>query len=395
MSTLHALALGALLAAVSGPARGAAEPFPTPGSKAMEFRLALAGDCADCQFVAAEGPIVGSTPDDFMAFVSALPDNNATGLTVHFNSAGGDPAAAVRLGDLIRLQGMNTTVSRTAGHVDAGVTVAVAKVTSDDGGTAAPEASGGQCAGACILAFAGGVQRMAASSTPPGSLHGQTLGSLLVHEIPLAEAGAHAEADDEPRGPQAITLRDLLDYLTRMGISAELVQMFLIVPDRSPVPIEDAQLQRLALDNRMPARAELVGYRNGVAVLEVDLDRPTGRHAIEIYCEKGRVRVLATIHWSAAIDKALAEDLGLFEAMALPDGTGVKLESSDYMTEAGTTTARLRLTIEGMKPASLPAVKRFSFTDPSGIDAGRVARDLSFELPPGFEGLGLLPRHCL
>jgi hypothetical protein len=393
MSILRPLVLSMLASAASSPSTSLAETFPTAGSQAMEFRLALTGDCPDCRFVAAEGPIVVSTPDDFMAFVSALPDNNAAGLTVHFNSAGGDPAAAIRLGDLIRLQGMNTTVGRTVGDVDVGVQVKLASAERETGEKAVSDASAGLCAGACILAFAGGVQRMAATSTPPDSLHGQQLGSLLVHQIPLADDGTGpGGAEDAAR---AITLRDLLDYLTRMGVSAELVQMFLIVPDRSPVQIEDLQLQRLSLDNRMPARAELVGYRNGVAVLEIELDRPTGHHSLELYCEKGHAKILATIHWSAPIDKAFADDLGLFEAMALSDGKSVKLESAEYSTEGGQTTARLRLTIEGLKPAGLPQMKAFEFSDPSGLDAGRVARDLSFELPTHFGGLGILSRHCL
>jgi hypothetical protein len=111
-----------------------------PTSAEMTFTLAgTGGNCANCEWLAAEGAIVATTAKAFDSFqVQWNKDNPGIPLTVQFNSVGGDTFGAIRLGREIRGAGFSTSVGQTL----------------PDGQW--QQVTGGRCLSACVLAFLGG-----------------------------------------------------------------------------------------------------------------------------------------------------------------------------------------------------------------------------------------------
>jgi hypothetical protein len=117
----------------------------------MSFRLARLKD-APCTlscptWISADGNIVSETPADFEVF---LKQHKLPAVAVVFNSAGGDAAAALQLGRMIRNAGFETSFGQTR-FSDAATTQTSAQ--------AAEISATGSCNGACVMAYAGGRQR--------------------------------------------------------------------------------------------------------------------------------------------------------------------------------------------------------------------------------------------
>jgi hypothetical protein len=131
------------------------------GSQAspMSFRLArLAG--ADCEvgcpaWIVAEGVITSKTPDAFNTFMNVF---KVQSVPLVFDSPGGDLDAAIVLGRQIRESKLATAIGKTA--------VSKLPVVSEaqDRLPASMITAPGRCVDACVLAFAGGVQRLAAEA---------------------------------------------------------------------------------------------------------------------------------------------------------------------------------------------------------------------------------------
>src|SRR3954470_12104764 len=75
-----------------------------------------------------------------------------SGYDVVFNSPGGDIAAAMKLGEIIREQNLHTAVGKTTGAFDA----KSGFINTTDGGQ-----DPGHCASACVWAFLSGTRRAA------------------------------------------------------------------------------------------------------------------------------------------------------------------------------------------------------------------------------------------
>jgi hypothetical protein len=155
MATGRATMAAALLGfTVMPPAH--AQPLPT--SAEMTFTLAgTGGNCAGCEWLAAEGMIAATTPKAFDRFQAQWnKDNPGTQLIVQFNSLGGDTFGAMTLGRKIRGAGFSTGVGQTL----------------PDGQW--QQVTGGRCLSACVLAFLGGRNRTylpdAGAPRPAGTL---------------------------------------------------------------------------------------------------------------------------------------------------------------------------------------------------------------------------------
>jgi hypothetical protein len=166
----------------------------------MAFTLAgTGGNCGNCEWIAAEGPITARTPDDFERFLRDWPGLDAR-IDVDLNSPGGDLDAGLRLGKAFRAHKMRTEVGRTA----------------DEPADPKWQAKApGTCASACAYAFLGGVKRTAKS----GEL-GFHQFRFAAAEAPAAPGSAPQSVADAQRAAGGIAL-----YLHDMGIDGRLLAL--------------------------------------------------------------------------------------------------------------------------------------------------------------------------
>lgn len=156
---------------------GAALIALTQGAWALKFDATKVGDLA---FVLVSGKFEAN--ESLAWFTNAVSQGGSKYVT--FDSPGGNPETAIRLGQMIRAAGLNTFQLRTS-----------------------------ECASACSLAFLGGVERMA----DPGSIG--------VHRASFSD-GPAVSADEAVAGIQALTA-NTITYLTKMGVDPKLLAMAL------------------------------------------------------------------------------------------------------------------------------------------------------------------------
>lgn len=133
-------------------------------------------------FVLVSGTFEAS--DSLTPFVQAVQRAGGQGVTVVFNSPGGNPSKAIELGRLIRTLGLSTIQPRAL-----------------------------ECVSACALAFMGGVSRMAET------------GSIGVHKSSFSDISG-ISVDDAVSYIQHQTA-ETIGYLTEMGIDPGLLQLSL------------------------------------------------------------------------------------------------------------------------------------------------------------------------
>ncbi|MCC8931003.1 SH3 domain-containing protein [Rhizobium sp. 'Codium 1'] len=121
---------------------------------------------------------------DLTPFIQAVQRAGGRGVTVVFNSPGGNPSKAIELGRLIRSLGLSTLQPRSL-----------------------------ECVSACALAFMGGVSRVAET------------GSIGVHKSSFSDVSG-ISVDDAVSYIQQQTA-ETIAYLTEMGIDPGLLQLSL------------------------------------------------------------------------------------------------------------------------------------------------------------------------
>ena len=356
----------------------------------MSFHFAATGgNCHSCVWIAAEGIITEDTHQDFLAFLSGEGLLGEKGLTIHLNSPGGSLLGGVYLGLAIRGQQANTVVS--GAHVreihDDGLRI----VASDPPVLA-------ECSSACVFAFAGGVTRIASRSTPADMVGFQQIGRLGVHQFYTSEAlddptSRFFTAEDRIVDQQIISL--LLAYLSAMDVSAELLQIAAMTDPRSIHYLSEDELRRTQIDNWMVNGVFLIGYRNGVAVTEITYRRPNADYRLELYCDGGEARLLATLDWRGFYDVEAHRRWKLYENVTLTDGGELELIEENF-TIRPDGSVRMDLLFRFLDPiTSIIRRKEFRFSDASSRHNMETAAMMSFSLPPEFDGLYLLPRACL
>jgi len=176
MIRLSALLLGGLLLL------GAGSAWP------MQFTVQYnGGNCGQCAWLLADGVIAPGTTAALRRFVAGAGELPKL---VRFNSPGGDPTEAMRLGRYLRAAGFDTIVAEDTALLP-GQLFAFAKQPAS-------------CFDACVYAFLGGVRRVAAEDH-------LGFGGPMRNEI----AGDAAAADR--------LRRTLADYVLEMGVDPRLV----------------------------------------------------------------------------------------------------------------------------------------------------------------------------
>jgi len=203
-----------LLAVLAFPA--AATSITAPNG--MTFRSYSVCPGSSCpEPVLAEGVITSETPERFRVFAATLSYTP----TIEFNSPGGNLAAALALGELIRAGGFDTAVYMQA------------ESDSLDGETRV-EYSEGRCLSSCAYAFMGGVGRKVG--------HDRVIG---VHQF---------YGSDGDSGEQAtqLALTVVANHIDRMGVSRRTLDIASITPRGGMTMINRADARSLNLDNSEP-----------------------------------------------------------------------------------------------------------------------------------------------
>lgn len=171
---------------------------------------------------------------------------------VIFNSAGGDPEAAMELGRLIRASGYATQIGKLAGHRDS--------------------VEPGVCESACPIAFAGGKFRLLDDHT----------GKLGVHRIYVAKPGRWADDsrklfDGEKR---------LSAYFSEMGIDPEFLEIMRRTSSEEirPISMKSAYHWKLAT-----GREHQEWEKTSSGAISAIAESATGRMEIQFACNSGEI----------------------------------------------------------------------------------------------------------
>ncbi len=153
--------------------------------------------------IVADGVIEADTPRAFVDFLKSGADDKALRRVVFINSRGGNVAASMVFGHILRELRAASIIGRF-----------------NSGGDAGPYA--GECLSACIYAMMGAVRRVA----PPGS-------EVALHRMSIVESerggwGAPARMTRSFADPPMIAV--LAKYASRMGVSPALVRAAELLP---------------------------------------------------------------------------------------------------------------------------------------------------------------------
>ncbi len=161
--------------------------------------------------MAIDGPIDKAVASHAIELIKSLrPDVND--LTVVLDSSGGDVAAAMEIGEVLRGQWALTAVD-------------------DDG----------ECVGACVFVLAAGVRRAPASDK---------VGIQRPHFDPKEFAGM---SSDRAKQKYAALTKKAQTYLSRMGMSKKLFQDMMQQPSNKVLVLNAAQLKALGLEGSYAA----------------------------------------------------------------------------------------------------------------------------------------------
>lgn len=385
---------GAVISAIflSFPTVLEAQGFREP----MTFReMTSGGNCDTCYWIAADGVIERDTADELKTFLGYDGVTPMPGIRIHLNSPGGDLIGGVFLGQAIREMQLNTAVS----------TSVTEEIWQDNLHKALPEMDPpSECSSACVFAFIGGVNRYVSENTPPDEVGFRDLGKLGVHQFYDSKALDEPEvlsrsAKDAILDQFLISL--LLRHLDQMGVSAEILQLASQTLPTDMHYLTEDELTRTRADSWAVRDLFIRGYKNGVAIVELQYARKNGDYRLELYCDKGQLKMLANVIWRGSYDVDGHRNWKSLDGLSLPSPSGSdvitvrKLSEEFEQTSYGNTKGKFHFVFEGTTLRDLVKLKHFSFTDWSTRHANDSAKELAFTLPDDFDGLYLLPKACL
>ena len=233
-------------------------------ANAMEFFVAFnGGNCFGCAWVAGEGEIDEQTPARFREFV----DKNGNPGLIYLNSPGGNLAAGLELGQLLRETDTTVSVGRT--------------IPFDGNDPVYSEVVDGICASACAYAFLGGKQRFFSAGGKLGFHQFYTSGSLE----------ASAESAQAMAGL-------ILMYVIDMGIDPRILSIASLIPPNDILWVPQSQASELNITNdSLESRGwRLEPHRNGLVIHNVYADGANRSYELSIFwrCSKNAPFILVT-----------------------------------------------------------------------------------------------------
>lgn len=195
-------------------------------------------------------------------------------VTIVFDSPGGSLYGGILLGKLIRARKLDTALAPSYDRVNRGK--------KEGYETFLP---GAKCASACVLAFAGGVNRTAEAGSRMG-----------VHQFSGATRDMGAAATQ-------VTVVHIASYLRDMGVNRELLDIASLVPPTSIYWLRADQLKAARLDNiAMPSSPwVLKASASGVPMLTLTQEISAGK-LIQVGLVRGRDRDRIIVAVSAEFD---------------------------------------------------------------------------------------------
>ncbi len=165
-------------------------------SMAMTFREeGNGGNCNGCDWFAADGEITQDTPKAFEQFVK---DKNYK-VIVYFNSPGGNLMAGIKLGELIRAKGLDTSIGATMPN-----------------GFGFTKIVQGRCTSACAYAFLGGVTRSAKANE---------IGVHQFYNEATLKSPSDKLFDSVDLSAEQLISALVIDYVFRMGVDPRVVSV--------------------------------------------------------------------------------------------------------------------------------------------------------------------------
>lgn len=186
-----------------------------------------------------------------------------------------------------------------------------------------------------------------------------------------------------------------------MGVSSEILQLASQTLPTDMHYLTEDELTRTRADSWSVQNLFIRGYKNGVAIVELQYARKNGDYRLELYCDKGQMKMLANVVWRGIYDVDGHRTWRFLGGLTVtsPSGSDVitvrKLSEEFDQKSDGNTKGKFRFVFEGLTLRDLVMLKYFSFTDWSSRHANDAAKELSFTLPDDFDGLYLLPKTCL
>lgn len=238
---------------------------PSVASSAeMQFTSGWSGgNCFGCEWTQADGEITSDTPQRFREYLQ----NNSIGYALVLNSDGGDLAAGVELGEIIREEGLRVSVGRTVPLQDTGL------------GQSQTVNEGARCLSACAYAFLGGSIRQIEED---GQLGFHQFADETLNEKQSVTTSGLAETIASAR-EQYVT-GFLVDYINRMGISAELYPLAAAAPPDGFHLVSQSEAIRLGIDNSADNAETWTALPFGEKGLIVEITTSTSQRQLRLYC---------------------------------------------------------------------------------------------------------------
>lgn len=216
-----------------------------------------------------DGEIDVETPEHF---IRELLTHRVTEGTVFFNSNGGDLESGLKLGELIRNQGLNTSVGKRGAQ----------------SGLAQP----GSCQSACVVAFAGGVFRFAPARSHFG-----------IHRFFSRTVGTQ----DLELG-QLLSAR-IVGHLSRMGTSPLLFERMVNAGTAlQKLPTDEAVAFGLVDNGVRPARWQMLAQR-GALIIQGEQETHRGKLKARVSCQADRSMRYAVELDAGALNPTLSHTL--------------------------------------------------------------------------------------
>ncbi len=301
--------------------------------------------------VLAEGTIEMETTaklDQFLKTRTAQTDALPASPKISFDSPGGSMTGALNLGRYLRANKLNT-------NLESGYT----RVSLDQTDRAETFVTNARCNAACVIAFAGGVQRSVDVESK--------MGMQQIPRIPVKNVVG---------GPINPPAAELAAYLRDMGVRPEILNVAALALPGSMVWFSESQLSQVRIDNTQPYASPwmLTDSGTGLPVVTVRQEISNGRNvSLMLGYHEGKLVMIT----STELNRTLMDDarIQLFPVGGKPD---ISLRTDKCAIPVSPTRSWARNDADAT--ATFVAVGTISEDDAKQLLAARTLR-LENELP--------------
>lgn len=359
-------------------------------SAPMQFHMAsTGGNCLTCRFISAQGIITRKTPEEFIKFIDNNGLNDLSSTNIHLNSPGGHLDAALEFGRIIRETGAGTVVAESAGFLgDWGI---------DDRFLDSDQPS---CLSACVFAFVGGTTRYAIQGEGSEYTGFQKTGPLGVHQF-ASHSGARATTQDALALQSADQSRisGLMGYVSDMDVSADLLVLMLRTPNTQMRLLTNDEVRDLRLHNAGGAAdVRLVGYPNGVGIVETRSRSQFAETRLELFCDaQGRLGLQASVSWTGVNWQGPADEnlLRFFQTLYTANAPLRLMKQDHTQTGSGPVQSVVLYAVPDATARDHAFRNGVDFENATWSWFDKYADGLDTWLGEPFDGFDVLPRLCL